>query len=100
MKIEVNEVYTLKEVAQLLKISVPTMKRMLKEGRLVTMRIGRQHRIMGKDIMDFLNASRTQAAVPQVKKDDEADHTGNSEPTGDDGSIGGGELSGDTIRNS
>jgi len=54
MAIEENEVYTTKEVANLLKVSLPTVKRMLKDGRLKSTRIGRQHRFLGKDILDIL----------------------------------------------
>ncbi len=54
MKIEENEVYTTKEVAQILKISLPTVKRMLKDGRLKSTRIGRQHRFLGRELLDIL----------------------------------------------
>lgn len=54
MKIEENEVYTTKEVAEMLRVSMPTIKRMLKDGRLPSTRIGRQHRFLGKDLLDIL----------------------------------------------
>lgn len=54
MKIEENKVYTTKEVAELLRVSMPTIKRMLKDGRLPSTRIGRQHRFLGKDLLDIL----------------------------------------------
>ena len=54
MKIEENEIYTTKEVAEILKISMPTIKRMLKDGRLKSTRIGRQHRFLGNDILDIM----------------------------------------------
>lgn len=54
MKIEENKVYTTKEVAEMLRVSMPTIKRMLKDGRLPSTRIGRQHRFLGKDLLDIL----------------------------------------------
>jgi len=56
MKIEENEIYTTKEVAEILKISLPTIKRMLKDGRLPSTRIGRQHRFLGKDLLDIMKS--------------------------------------------
>lgn len=55
MQIEPNEVYTTKEVAELLKVSLPTIKRMLKDKRLKSTRIGKQHRFLGKDLLDMLS---------------------------------------------
>ncbi len=54
MRIDENEVYTTKEVAEILKISMPTIKRLLKDKKLPSTRIGRQHRFLGKDILDIL----------------------------------------------
>jgi excisionase family DNA binding protein len=54
MRIDENEVYTTKEVAEILKISMPTIKRMLKDGRLASTRIGRQHRFLGRDLLRML----------------------------------------------
>jgi len=54
MNIEPNEVYTTKEVAELLKVSLPTIKRMLKDKRLKSTRIGKQHRFLGRDLLDML----------------------------------------------
>lgn len=58
MKIEENEVYTTKEVAEILKISLPTIKRMLKDGRLPSARIGRQHRFLGKYLLEIMRSRR------------------------------------------
>ena len=55
MKIEENEVYTTKEVAELLKVSLPTVKRMLKDKRLKSTRVGKQHRFLGRDLLDMLS---------------------------------------------
>lgn len=56
MKIEESEVYTTKEVAAILKISLPTVKRMLKDKRLPSTRIGKQHRFLGRDLLAILEA--------------------------------------------
>jgi excisionase family DNA binding protein len=56
MKIEENEVYTTKEVAQILKVSLPTIKRMLKDKRLPSTRIGKQHRFLGRDLIALLDS--------------------------------------------
>ncbi len=58
MRIDENEVYTTKEVAEILKISMPTIKRLLKDKKLPSTRIGRQHRFLGKDILDILRNRR------------------------------------------
>lgn len=55
MKIEENEVYTTREVAEILKVSLPTIKRMLKDKRLPSTRIGKQHRFLGRDLMEMLS---------------------------------------------
>ena len=54
MRIEQDEVYTTKEVAEILKVSLPTVKRMLKDGRLPSVRIGKQHRFLGRDLIEIL----------------------------------------------
>jgi len=56
MRIDENEVYTTKDVAEILKVSLPTIKRMLADGRLPSTRIGRQHRFLGKDILGILTS--------------------------------------------
>lgn len=60
MHIEPNEVYTTKEVAELLKVSLPTIKRMLKDKRLKSTRIGKQHRFLGRDLLDMLSPDGAQ----------------------------------------
>lgn len=58
MKIEENEVYTTREVAEILKVSLPTIKRMLKDKRLPSTRIGKQHRFLGRDLIDLLSTQK------------------------------------------
>ncbi|MEW6201708.1 MAG: helix-turn-helix domain-containing protein [bacterium] len=64
MKIEENEVYTTKELAQILKISLPTVKRMLKDKRLTSTRVGKQHRFLGRDILQILAAQQDLRTPP------------------------------------
>ncbi|MEW6201709.1 MAG: helix-turn-helix domain-containing protein [bacterium] len=66
MKIEESEVYTTKELAQILKISYPTIKRMLKDKRLTSTRVGRQHRFLGRDVLQIL-AEQQDLRTPPVE---------------------------------
>lgn len=51
MEIKENEVYTPKEAQELLKISPSTMMRMLKSGLIRAAKVGKQYRIMGKELL-------------------------------------------------
>lgn len=62
MKIEENEVYTTKDLTEILKVSMPTIKRMLRDKKLASIRIGRQHRFLGSDILALLSL-RQQTAL-------------------------------------
>lgn len=55
MEVNANEIYTPKEAQQLLKISVSTMTRMIKKGLIKTARVGKQYRILGKDILRVIS---------------------------------------------
>jgi len=50
-EIRENAVYTTSEAEKLLKISKSTMKRLLKKGLIKGNKIGRQYRILGKEIL-------------------------------------------------
>lgn len=54
-EIKPNAVYTTEETSQLLKISASTMKRLLKKGLIQANKIGRQYRILGKEILRLLS---------------------------------------------
>lgn len=54
-EIKPNAVYTTEETSQLLKISSSTMKRLLKKGLIQANKIGRQYRILGKEILRLLS---------------------------------------------
>lgn len=48
-------VYTTKETQNILKISESTMKRLLKNGILRANKVGKQYRILGKEILRLIS---------------------------------------------
>ena len=57
MAIREDVIYTPKEVQEYLKVSQSTMTRMLKKGLIRSARIGKQYRIMGKEILRVISPS-------------------------------------------
>ena len=55
MEIKENEVYTHEETQALLKISASTLTRMIKKGLIRTAKVGKQYRIMGKELLRILS---------------------------------------------
>ena len=55
MEIKENEVYTHEETQHLLKVSSSTVTRMIKKGLIRTAKIGKQYRIMGKELLRILS---------------------------------------------
>jgi len=51
MEIQENAVYTLEETQQILKVSSSTMQRLIKKGLIRAAKVGKQYRIMGKEIL-------------------------------------------------
>ena len=51
MEIKENEVYTHEETQALLKVSSSTLTRMIKKGLIRTARVGKQYRILGKELL-------------------------------------------------
>ncbi len=51
MEINQNEIYTIEETQKLLKVSRSTLLRLIKKGLIRTAKVGRQYRIMGKEIL-------------------------------------------------
>lgn len=51
MQIHDNEVYTPEETGKLLKVSMSTVMRMIKKGVIRTAKVGKQYRIMGKELL-------------------------------------------------
>ncbi len=55
MQINENTIYTPKETQKYLKVSQSTMTRMLKEGLIRAAKVGKQYRIMGKEILRVIS---------------------------------------------
>ncbi len=55
MEIRENEVYTHEETGKLLKVSPSTVTRMIKKGLIHAAKVGKQYRIMGKEILRVLS---------------------------------------------
>ena len=51
MEIKENEVYTHEETQQLLKLSSSTVSRMIKKGLIRAAKVGKQYRIMGRELL-------------------------------------------------
>lgn len=55
MQINENEVYTHEETQEILKLSSSTVTRMIKKGLLRAAKVGKQYRIMGKELLRVLS---------------------------------------------
>lgn len=55
MEIKANEVYTTQETQKLLKVSPSTTMRLIKTGIIRTAKVGRQYRILGKELLRLLS---------------------------------------------
>ena len=55
MEIKENEVYTHEETQELLKVSSSTVTRMIKKGLIQSAKVGKQYRIMGKELLRILS---------------------------------------------
>lgn len=55
MEIKENEVYTHEETQALLKVSSSTVTRMIKKGLIRAAKVGKQYRIMGKELLRILS---------------------------------------------
>lgn len=55
MQINENEVYTPEEAKKILKVSSSTMSRLIKHGLIGAAKVGKQYRIMGKEILRMLS---------------------------------------------
>lgn len=54
MGIKAEEVYTIKETQQVLKVSTSTMMRLIKRGILRAAKVGGQYRILGREILNMI----------------------------------------------
>ncbi len=55
MEIKENEVYTIQETRRLLKVSSSTTMRLIKKGIIHTAKVGKQYRILGKEIIRLVS---------------------------------------------
>lgn len=55
MEIKPNEIYTTQEAQKLLKISPSTTMRLIKKGIIRTAKVGKQYRILGKEILRLVS---------------------------------------------
>ncbi len=55
MEIKENEVYTHEETQKLLKVSASTVTRMIKKRLIRAAKVGKQYRIMGKELLRLLS---------------------------------------------
>jgi len=55
MEIKEHEVYTPEEAQAILKVSSSTVTRMIKKGLIRSARVGKQYRIMGKELLRVLS---------------------------------------------
>ena len=55
MEINENEIYTSSDVQKILKISQSTAMRMLKKGLIRGAKVGKQYRIMGKELLRLVS---------------------------------------------
>lgn len=55
MEIRENEVYTPREAQKLLKVSPSTTMRLIKKGIIRTAKVGKQYRIMGKELLRLVS---------------------------------------------
>ena len=62
-EIKSNAVYTTDEAEKLLKVSNSTMKRLLKHGILRANKVGRQYRILGKEILRVISPELEEKAA-------------------------------------
>jgi excisionase family DNA binding protein len=51
VEIKANEVYTTQEAQKLLKVSSSTTMRLIKKGIIRTAKVGKQYRILGKELL-------------------------------------------------
>ena len=55
MEIKENAVYTREESQELLKVSQSTMMRLIKNGIIRTAKVGKQYRILGKELLRLVS---------------------------------------------
>ena len=67
-EIKKDAVYTTAETQKILKISPSTMKRLLKKGLIRANKIGRQYRILGREIIRLVSPEAEKKAIESYLK--------------------------------
>jgi excisionase family DNA binding protein len=67
-EIKTNAVYTTKEACGILKISESTIKRMLKKGLIKANKVGKQYRILGKELLRLVSPELEKKSVDKYLK--------------------------------
>jgi excisionase family DNA binding protein len=67
-EIKPNAVYTTAEAEELLKVSNSTMKRLIKNGLIRANKVGRQYRILGKELLRLVSPDVEEEATKQYLK--------------------------------
>lgn len=62
-EVKANAVYTTTEAQKLLKISPSTIKRLLKKGLIKANKVGRQYRILGKELLRLVSPEVEKQAI-------------------------------------
>ncbi len=62
-EIKPNVIYTVSETQKLLKVSNSTIKRLLKKGLIRGNKVGRQYRILGREILRLVYPGAEEATV-------------------------------------
>ncbi len=81
MNIQENTIYTPKESREYLKVSQSTMTRMIKSGLIRAARIGKQYRIMGKELLRVISPGLEDKAGKAYNKAREWLHENDQETT-------------------
>lgn len=68
MQIQHNEVYTVEEAQNLLKVSRSTMMRLIKKGAIRAAKVGKQYRILGQELLHMLSPALENKARNAYKK--------------------------------
>ncbi|GEM_PF-4683936 len=66
MEIKSDEVYTLKETQNLLKVSSSTLTRLIKKGTIRAAKVGKQYRITGRELLRVVSPLAGDEAILQT----------------------------------
>ena len=80
MEIKENEVYTPKETQEILKVSQSTVTRMIKSGLIRTAKVGKQYRILGRELLRLLSPKLEDQVGKLYNKGRKWIHEGIDEP--------------------